>query len=244
MPKSKAHCWTVDSLLLQLEGLWARYKALKRLEDYHVLRADCAALQRHFGIWADGQAPEARPIAVASLGRHNKTSSASVGCWPSRVDTYSDLYIAGVWNIARVARLLLFALTLRISDGLGETGAHMRMMCSTNAIVEDILASVPYHLAENLYEFLDSPTDGITEPGKTLGGLLIMYPLYLTSTVPFVGEPIKSYLRDSLSWIGSNMGIGHAERLAKVNEGPEINSRTSAKSSCSSSPSMSTRNPS
>jgi hypothetical protein len=216
MPKSDDQAVTLDNLLLHLDLLWARYKILHQMEDYHALRVDCTALQDRFTKWANGQAPEARPTTVANLGYGKQHPNVSVGCWPGRIDTYSDLYIASVWNIARVARLLLIVLIAKLSDDLNDTSTHLDPMRDADTIIGDIIASVPYHLTENLYEFLEGPQTEIEEPGRTLGGLLLMHPLYVVTRVPFISEPIKAYSLRCLLWIASSMGIGHAEWLAKV----------------------------
>ena len=216
MPKSNDQGISQDNLILRLDLLWARYKTLNQPKDYGVLRAECTAMLHHFAKWDNSQAPEARPITVATLSPLRENTNISVGCWPGRVDTYSDIYIASVWNIARVAQLLLIVLIERISADLNDTYTspdHMRVAKTT---IEAIIASVPYHLTDSLYSFLDGPRNGITEPGRTLGGLLLMYPLYIVSRVRLIPEPVADYFQKCLFWIASNMGIGQAELLAKV----------------------------
>ena len=83
-----------------------------------------------------------------------------------------------------------------------------------------MLASVPYHLVENLQVFLrDSELKTsieINNPGRLLGGLLLMYPLYVTSRMRFLDTARREYMLRCLAWIGEYMGIGQATVLAKV----------------------------
>jgi hypothetical protein len=153
---------------------------------------------------------------VANLDPLRESTNISVGCWPGRVDTYSDIYIASVWNIARAAQLLLIVLMERISADLNNNNTSPNNMRVAKTTIEAMIASVPYHLTDNLYSFLDGPKMDITEPGRTLGGLLLMYPLYIASRVPLIPEPTADYLQRCLFWIASNMGIGQADWLAKV----------------------------
>jgi hypothetical protein len=70
-----------------------------------------------------------------------------------------------------------------------------------------MLASVLYHLVENLQVCLRElkTSKEINNPGRLLGGLLLMYPLYVTSRMRFLDRGMREY-----------MGIGQATVLAKV----------------------------
>jgi len=140
------------------------------------------------------------------------------GCSPRKVDTYFDLYVAGVWNVFRVARLLLISLITRFTDHSEEHDSYVKYLRTANCIVEDIIASIPYHLTDNLQAFLLTISQNlkITDPGKFLGGLLLIHPLYIVSGLPFVSEQIRKYMRTCLAWIGSEMGFGQATLLSNV----------------------------
>lgn len=83
-----------------------------------------------------------------------------------------------------------------------------------------MIASIPYHLTDSLQAFLCqlSSNTGIADPGKFVGGLLLMHPLYIASEMPFVPELMRVYLRGSLAWIGTNMGFRQATLLANVRD--------------------------
>lgn len=87
---------------------------------------------------------------------------------------------------------------------------------TAHSVVEDMLASIPYHLTENLQVFLNEPSKGINKRGRSLGGLLLIHPLYVASEMPFLDEETRIYMRNCLEWIGENMGFGQATMLAKV----------------------------
>jgi hypothetical protein len=216
MPKSNSQEISLDNLLLQLGQLWERYKIPNNPNDYTALKTDCTAMLHDFTTWTNSQASEAQPIAVTNLGISNENANISVGCWPGRVDTYSDIYIASIWNIARSAQLLLIVLILRISADLNDTDNSQYYIRAAMTSIDTIISSIPYHLTDNLYTFLDGSKTDITEPGRTLGGLLLMYPVYIASRVPLIPGPVADYLKRCLFWIASDMGIGQAERLVKV----------------------------
>jgi len=216
MPNLTNQAPSLDSLLLDLDALWGRFKMSSEPTDYLALRAQCTALEHRLTTWVNGQAPEAQPTPVINLGCEDESSVIAVGRWPGRVDTYSDLYTAGVWNIARAARLMLLMLHFKISNSLDGPDHNLGQIPAAGAIAADIMASVPYHLADNLHHFIKAPESEAMNPGRTLGGLLLMHPLYIVCYLPFVSESIKDYARRCLLWIADNMGIGYAERLTKV----------------------------
>jgi hypothetical protein len=84
-----------------------------------------------------------------------------------------------------------------------------------------MVASIPFHVADNLATFVEkaqSSLDLIIVPGRSIGGLLLMYPLFVTSHLSVVRAQSPSQMRDCLAWIGSHMGIGEATLLSSVRE--------------------------
>lgn len=176
------------------------------------------ALDRRFAIWQTTRIPGFNPTVVGQTAKTDSGSIPRVGYWPGSVHTYFDLYVAGVWNIFRAARLSLLALIVKLSEARGESSSHHVRV--TTCVVDDIIASVPYHLTESLPAFvrqLESGTD-IRVPGRFVGGLLLMHPLYVASQMQFLPADMRQYLRACLLWIGSNMGIGQATVLANVSK--------------------------
>lgn len=86
----------------------------------------------------------------------------------------------------------------------------------------EIAASIPYYLAENVQVFYhqtlasEIPSKAMI-PGPPVGGMLLTHTLYTVSKLSVVDPVLKNYLKDSLSWIGRNMGIGQATMLSEVN---------------------------
>ncbi|KFA71345.1 hypothetical protein S40288_08961 [Stachybotrys chartarum IBT 40288] len=213
LPSSNTQALCLDNLLIQLDTLWSQFQDPSPGLDLHVLWTKCVALRDGFTTWENGLAKETRPIAVQRLKGCSNDPDIACGSWPGRIDTYPDLYVASVRNTSRAGQIMLLVLMMKLSWLLGHSLDHLESAIIVHT--EDIIASIPYHLAENLYEFLETPSDGIADPGKTLGGLLVMQPLYVASKVDCIDESMRTYLRRSLQWIASNMGIGLAARLAE-----------------------------
>lgn len=218
MPELSNQHDSLHNLLLRLDLAWKKSEALVDLECLNALKEESVALERCFAYWQSSRVSEFKPTIVGHVSAINHDSEIEAGYWPGKVEMYVDLYVAGVWNVFRVGRLLLVALIIDLSDKMGNSDSCISYINTANYIVADIIASVPYHLADNLQAFMSElgTGTGILEPGKSLGGLLLMHPLYLTSNMLFLPEPTREYMRRCLTWIGSNMGFGQATILAKV----------------------------
>lgn len=157
-------------------------------------------------------------MRIGNVPTWSKSVELAAGHWPGRVDKYLDLYVAGVWNIFRSARLLLISLVLHCTSGNEAERSRTYYQHLAEATALDLLASVPYHLAENLAQFLDDAfaSQEIKSAGPFLGGLLLMHPLFIASRVQCLPESMREYMRTCLLWIGTNMGCGQATLFAQV----------------------------
>jgi hypothetical protein len=198
--------------------LWRRFEASAELDDLRALKAEAIALDQRLTQWQDTRIVEFQPTVVDQVSDNQLDSEIAVGYWPGRIETYFDLYVAGIWNIFRAARVLLIALIVKLSDILTDSDCCLSHNYSASNIVNDMLASVPYHLNDNLQAFVSNmqTSTEITDRGRSLRGLLLLHPLYVASKMPFLDDEKREYLRKCLKWIGSNMGFGRANLLAKV----------------------------
>jgi hypothetical protein len=210
----------LDQLLLSLDSLWMASEAESLPKDLLRLKRASIYLDQHFVLWQGSRAAEFKPTTIGTIGQSNSYSPPGAGCWPGKVDTYFDLYVAGVWNVFRVARLLIVALIIKLSEASEENEDCSEYIRTVNCIVDDVISSVPYHLTDNLQVFLgtSSLNKEIMDSGKFLGGLLLIHPLYIVSELPFVSGDMRDYMRTCLAWIGSEMGFGQATLLSNVRE--------------------------
>jgi len=216
VPALNGPCETLDGLLLELDRAWAKFETPFGTDDLNVLWNECTDLDRRFAQWSDSRIVEFQPTVSGSIVRSEYDSDVAVGYWPGRVDTYFDLYCSSVWNIFRGARLLLLALIMDLSDRLEKADTCVDYMYIANCTVRDMVASIPYHLTDNLQNFLNASERGTIERGRSLGGLLLMHPLYVATQIPFFPVKLHEYMRRCLAWIGSEMGLGHSNLLAEV----------------------------
>ena len=194
-------------------------------DDLRRLMNEAIALDQAFANWQETRSRDFRPWTVSSVSQPQTESKLEVGYWPGRVDMYFDLYVAGVWNTARMARVLLLDLILKLSNALNDNHNYSHehqdaLRGDALHLVEDIISSMPFSLAEDLQGFLQDRAKENTatkiQPGIPVGGLLLMHPVYIVSRLSIVPEKMREYMRDCLEWIATNMGIGQASVFAKV----------------------------
>jgi hypothetical protein len=79
-------------------------------------------------------------------------------------------------------------------------------------LATDIASSVPFHLTN-----FGSPWElNSMTPGRSVGGLLLLHPLFVASMRSAVSPDLRAYFRRVLAWIAEHMGIGQAAIFAKV----------------------------
>ena len=197
--------------------------------DLHLIMNEAIALDQAFANWQGTRVKDLSPWTVSSLSQPQAESKVEVGYWPGKVDQYFDLYLAGIWNTVRMARILLLSLILELSIAFNDNHNYSHkcldaLRGDALRLVEDIISSIPFSLAEDLQIFLQDRgkenTEAKMQPGRPVGGLLLMHPIYIVSRLRIVPEKIREYMRDCLEWIAMNMGIGQAAVLAKVRAEP------------------------
>ncbi|KAK0509741.1 hypothetical protein JMJ35_008135 [Cladonia borealis] len=136
-----------------------------------------------------------------------------------------------MWNTSRIARVLLIHMILKLSRLLKDDQDHTRKhQDALLGFIEDIVSSIPFHLAEDSPVFLHRLEEGevgkaqmgkenaatILSPGRPVGGLLLMHPIYVASKLSVVPQQTREYMTDCLEWIAKHMGIGQASLIAKA----------------------------
>lgn len=128
------------------------------------------------------------------------------------------VYVAATWNTYRKNRLLLLNVIVQCLEKLQEKDAHRRKQAEAAELARDIMASIPFHLtyaSDSLRQVPSHNIGGITV-GKTIGGMLLMYPLCVASNLPILPAQLRAHMRECLAWIGEHMAIGQASVFSSV----------------------------
>jgi len=130
-----------------------------------------------------------------------------------------------VWNTYRKTRLMILDLAFKCLRFIGSAD-YGSIVTDAAGLAEGIAASIPFHLIADTQEYLQHVQAGmrIVQPGRPLGGLLMLHPLHFAAVSEILSHEMREYMRRQLRWIGDNMGIGQASLLADVSlRNPDLN---------------------
>ncbi|KIW60934.1 hypothetical protein, variant [Exophiala xenobiotica] len=213
---------SLDSIMVRTRPIAARMQQLIKsptdmtAEELGQLREDMILLVRDYAQWAENQPPEWSPKLIGTMNQSQARSAGTI-YWPGRLESYFDLYVAGIWNCYRKSRLLFLDQVIRCELQFPEPDRKLtvgRLYSEVQTLAADLAASVHFHLTGSA-EMPPSSPHGVITPGKSVGGLLILHPLTVSSTLSVVSPEMQTHFRNCLAWIGDNMGIGQATLLAK-----------------------------
>ncbi|KAK3321233.1 hypothetical protein B0T19DRAFT_262254 [Cercophora scortea] len=197
------------------------------------------SLDHDIATWLDSIPPESSPRTLCwmwddefNLSRGTK-SYGEVAVFPGRVDIYPDLVTANTWNIARVARLLLASLSIRITAwasspmGYHNTTEYMTSQRISEGAITDIIASVPYHLGWHTKQrmrgmFHDSTSEhsgfacGEDVPIKALPGLFLIWSLTCIKNFDLSTEEQRAWAKGRLKFIEEQVGLKYARIVNDV----------------------------
>ncbi|PWY81627.1 putative C6 transcription factor [Aspergillus sclerotioniger CBS 115572] len=210
----------LDNILLEMGDIWDKMNPLPAddSEALRFLQQEALRLNHRLSQWQDRLPAGFMPTTVGQIPPSPTPTSPEPGHWPGAIDVYFDQYVAGVWNISRVARCVLIEIIMKIGDILQNNKDYTRERTGADHLCKELLSSIPYHLTECLPDFLRDTQSAsrIQTPGRAVGGLLLMYPIFLLRQLSIVPLEMQEYLAKCLEWIGINMGVGQASILAKV----------------------------
>lgn len=215
----------MDDLLLSLGSLLKRANTVLEGspaffgDTLYQIQNEALELDRAFSTWEQTREKSFHPSTVFHIQDNHDLTQCHVGLWPGKVDTYFDLYTSAVWNIYRASRLFLVDLILKLSNALNDGRSPDAENEVAASLIDGILSSIPFHLVEDLHSFSRyvHNSTSIKNPGRAVGGLLLMHSISITSHLDIVNHPTQNYLKRCLGWIAENLGIGQASILAQVN---------------------------
>ncbi len=122
-----------------------------------------------------------------------------------------------MWNTYRKTHVKMLDVGYRARLWLNDKDGAQSLQDQAQVLAEALISSIPFHLCSDLSTYLLPNNDvEAIHPGKPVGGLLLLYPLWVMATSPILSAEIRRRLRECLAWIGRNMGIGQASLLANV----------------------------
>ena len=132
---------------------------------------------------------------------------------------YPTFWACNIWNQYRCARILVSELILshmwKISDSSKlEMSEDFRAHCKTlrttiRRLAVDICRSLPFNLGAHQKD----ASPNCPPPESYLGGLTLLWPLFMAGIVENPGHALRRWVGDALKMIGNAMGIDQALAL-------------------------------
>lgn len=163
--------------------------------------------------------------------------------YPGRVDAYSDLIVASIWNATRATRIILMSLLIRVAAWIcspadfRSTPEYATAVRTCKANIADIISSVPFilsmHHRDGANQQQQRPAGagasaqsgfacGTDEQSKMLGGLMVAWPLSTVRTCDYTMDEQREWAIGRLNFIASELGIKYASSLAAVSASPQV----------------------
>lgn len=150
--------------------------------------------------------------------------------FPGRVDIYRDFYIASVWNMVRVSRLVLASVIVRCAAWVCSpvdyrtTPEYATAARTCMDTITDIIASVPYHLGWHLKperrHLLEKQLSGFAcgeeDSLKGLAGYFLTWPLGCIQGQDYTTDAQRSWIKGRLTYIADELGVKYAHILCQV----------------------------
>jgi hypothetical protein len=119
----------------------------------------------------------------------------------------------------RKVRLMIVDGMISCASKLNIRNSFHSQLSTAQDLVDDMAASACFHLCADVPDLVRNAESGAPfrlTPGKSLGGLLFMHPLFIVSSLSITKTQQRHNMRNALVWIADRMGIGQARSLLTV----------------------------
>lgn len=181
------------------------------------------AEERNFEIWRDGAV---YPYSYGILNREALLGQDNVPDipLPEEIHYYSDVWIAGFWNVYRFARFVLLQTLAKLADRVSmhpELAIKVPEMeqlktwifVEIDKMVNEICASIPFCLGKVHENGWISYEGGVAS--KAINGLSCIWPLRVALMVKTLSPLQKKYIFDQLRYIQGSFGVRTAVPTAQ-----------------------------
>jgi hypothetical protein len=155
------------------------------------------------------------------------TDLSTVMSYPGKVETYKELYVAYLYNIARSSQILIWYTILRcvawlfgdkdykISPEYNEASRQCR------ELIKGIISSMPYFfiwdsgdIADGIQERLQAHCENASMKGSS--ATFLMWPLYIVANSDFATASQRIFARGKLTFVAHHVGINQASLMLQV----------------------------
>ncbi|RAL59689.1 hypothetical protein DID88_000322 [Monilinia fructigena] len=186
-------------------------------------------IEKQYVEWYDNLPPEWTPRVMAWIDDIAEKYLESATCYPGRVDSYVELWMATTHNIARASRLFILTTVSRCTAWLSSgvdyrlTPEYIDIWRQASLLIDDIISSVPFFFGWNTEDDLPVVENSYFPcgneskiGGKGVTGIWAMWPVFAAAASDFATNSQRLWLRGRLKYIAEDLGIRQAEALLQV----------------------------
>ena len=193
------------------------------------------SLDREIATWLDRIPAKFRAETLCwvdsqELDVPNSKDYSLAEVFPGRVDVYPDFVTASAWNLARVLRLFLASVNIRIAAWLSfpadyhVTAEYATSKVICEEVIIDIIASVPYNLGwhvrrEGVFRNrteLSGFACGEEAPFKSLPAYFLLWPLTCIKNHDLATDDQRAWVKGRLKFIEEQVGLKYARIVNDV----------------------------
>lgn len=150
------------------------------------------------------------------------------------IDQYYDVWVAGVWNSWRCARMFVNAIIMRCyswlsaesTDDVLEEPDFIHAQQTMQEMADDICASVPFHLGHGLPTCMADPflpPEHFREAmkqrqGNGLTAYFLLWPLFVARSASTISQTQRAWIRGRLVAMATRFGIHQARSLISLGD--------------------------
>jgi hypothetical protein len=203
----------------------------ENLEKVLAVMRKVQAIDKEHEDWAKYLPEEWKPKTVGWLDSIGNTDLTDAPIYPGKIDVYTDVWQACVWNLWRVSRLLVAGLIIRCVAWISApvdyrtTPEYAKAARVGFEMISDIIAAIPFHLGwtynEDMGQVVPGDLSGFAcgenlSNGRALGGFFTIWPLFSANCSDFATDAQRKWITGRMRFIADSMGINQSAVLSSV----------------------------
>jgi len=176
------------------------------------------ALEREFVLWEDTIPDHLRVSTVAWVDSVPGGDLMRADVCPGKVDMYPDMFVATMWNSARISRIFLAVIIIRCAAWVcfpvdyRTTPEYAQYSRVGQDMITNIIASIPFHLGCTF----EDGTIKTRDDAGLIGGFFCIWPLICASCSDFTTDAQRLWIKGRFKFISETMGMNQAKVVGSV----------------------------
>ncbi|RAL64675.1 hypothetical protein DID88_001708 [Monilinia fructigena] len=185
------------------------------------------AIEQGYLDWAEATPADWKYKCIGWIDPIPEEKLAESKYFPGKIDKYSEVWTAHIWNLSRGSRLLNYSTIVRCAAWLCSpqdyrtTVEYEKARIAGKEIIQDVLASVSNCLSE-IPTAMDEPSlsnhsfacgKKTNNRAKGLSGLFVLWPLFSVATSDFVTDAQRTWALGRMKYATEELGASQGSDI-------------------------------